>query len=377
MKIIIDNSNLIAGGGIQVAISFLKDLEKLDIQDNQYYVIQSPHSHMAFGDDLYPANFIFYNFSNSDVKTKKRKIYKIKQIENVIKPDAIFTVFGPSYHKSKYPKIVGFAIPYIIYPDSPFFKLVSVKEKLYYKALTLLKSYCFKKNSDVLIFESENARKIFSEKYQYHKDTFVVSNTINEIFENHSRWKSFNIKNNEATKILYLTANYLHKNLKIIPDIIDVLRQEAPHFVFKFYISIKKEELGFSDIYDPYIEYLGKVDIKQIPSIYQQIDLVFMPTLLEVFSTTYLEAMFMKKPIIASDMSFARDICQDAAIYCEPINPKSYAIAILNIIDNKNLYDSIVENGTENLKRFGNSMDRTKLYLEIIKKTILKNANQR
>lgn len=377
MKIIIDNSNLIAGGGIQVAISFLKDLEKLDIQDNQYYVIQSPHSHMAFGDDLYPANFIFYNFSNSDVKTKKRKIYKIKQIENVIKPDAIFTVFGPSYHKSKYPKIVGFAIPYIIYPDSPFFKLVSVKEKLYYKALTLLKSYCFKKNSDVLIFESENARKIFSEKYQYRKETFVVSNTINEIFENHSRWKSFNIKNNEATKILYLTANYLHKNLKIIPDIIDVLRQEAPQFEFKFYISIKKEELGFSDIYDPYIEYLGKVDIKQIPSIYQQIDLVFMPTLLEVFSTTYLEAMFMKKPIIASDMSFARDICQDAAIYCEPINPKSYATAILNIVDNKNLYDSIVENGTENLKRFGNSMDRTKLYLEIIKKTISKNANQR
>ncbi len=376
MNLIIDNSNLMAGGGIQVAISFLKDLKKLDIQDNQYHIVQSPYSHNAFGNESYPDNFYFYSFSIDDVRTKRSKISKIKKIENTVKPDAIFTVFGPSYHKSNYPKIVGFAIPYIIYPNSPFFKLISIKEKFYYKALTLLKSYCFKKNSEALIFESENARKTFSEKYQYNKDTFVVSNTINEIFENQNKWKPFHIENDNVTKILYLTANYLHKNLKIIPDVIDVLRKEQPDFKFRFYVSVVKKDLGFSSIYDPYIEYLGKVDITQIPSIYQQIDVVFMPTLLEVFSTTYLEAMFMKKPIIASDMSFARDICHDAAIFCEPTNPNSYADAIFEIINNENLYNSLIEKGTVNLKRFGNSMDRTKAYLAIIENTII-NENKK
>ncbi len=43
--------------------------------------------------------------------------------------------------------------------------------------------------------------------------------------------------------------------------------------------------------------------------------MVFIPTLLEVFSATYLEAMLMKKPIIASDLEFSRDICGESAYF--------------------------------------------------------------
>ena len=102
-------------------------------------------------------------------------------------------------------------------------------------------------------------------------------------------------------------------------------------------------------------------------------DIVLMPTLLEIFSTTYLEAMYMQVPIIASDMGFARDICWDSALFCSPLNAKDYAEKILMLSENSNLRNELITKGTENLKRFGTSMDRTQKYLEIIKEY----ANQR
>jgi glycosyltransferase involved in cell wall biosynthesis len=99
-----------------------------------------------------------------------------------------------------------------------------------------------------------------------------------------------------------------------------------------------------------------------------------MPTLLEVFSTTYLEAMFMKVPILSSDMEFARDICGNAAIFCNPTDVEEYAKNILILYNDPTLRKNLIQKGEQNLKRFGNSLQRTKQYIEIIKNT--KNANK-
>jgi len=181
MNLIIDNSNLFAGGGIQVAISFLKDLKNLNF-DHTYHVIQSPNMAKAFGEVDFPNNFKFYKLSENAAFSKKTRIQQVKSLEDTIKPDCIFTVFGPSYHKSNYPKLVGFAIPHIIYPDSPYFEKLSIKDKLYSKLLAYFKSYCFKKYSDALVFETQDAANIYKEKYSFNKHVFVANNTLNEIF---------------------------------------------------------------------------------------------------------------------------------------------------------------------------------------------------
>ena len=41
MKLIIDNSNLFAGGGLQVAASFLRDLKKKMNLSDEFHIIQS------------------------------------------------------------------------------------------------------------------------------------------------------------------------------------------------------------------------------------------------------------------------------------------------------------------------------------------------
>ena len=159
-------------------------------------------------------------------------------------------------------------------------------------------------------------------------------------------------------------------NLDIIPEVIDQLVDYFKITNFNFIISQNKDELGFNNKYDKFINYIGAVDINQIPSLYKKIDFLFMPTLLEVFSTTYLEAMYMGKPIIASDMGFARDICGNSALYNNPLDPLDYARSIDRLYKDKNLQIKLVENGKHNLKKFGNSLDRTKKYIKIIENII-------
>ncbi|WP_394660357.1 glycosyltransferase family 4 protein [uncultured Chryseobacterium sp.] len=376
MKLIIDNSNLFAGGGLQVAASFLRDLKKMNCTDD-FHVIQSVNCASTIGNESFPGNFTFYNLDRSEERFKAKRIKSVKKIEDAVKPDCIFTLFGPSYHKSRFPKVVGFAIPYIIYSESPFFKQISFKEKLYYKFLSVIKTYSFKKYSDTLIFETENARKIFTEKEHFRKDSFSIGNTLNEIFFKPDHWVDFENLPSGPCNILFLTANYPHKNMAVLPEVIKILTEKFHLKDFKFLITLNKGDLIFPESCNSYIQYLGKVDLEKIPSLYKQSDIVFIPTLLEVFSATYLEAMLMKKPIIASDLGFSRDICGDSAYFCEPVNPESYANAIFTLINDENLKNELIKKGTENLKRFGSSMDRTKKYLEIINKLVTQNENSK
>ncbi|MFV8270526.1 glycosyltransferase family 4 protein [Flavobacterium sp. GT2N3] len=374
MKVLLDNSNLFAGGGLQVAASFLSDLKSLQFIA-EWHVVQSVKGAENFDTSNFPDNFIFYNLGKAEEISKSKRIIRIKNLENSIQPDCIFTLFGPSYHKSKFPKIVGFAIPYILYPDSPFFNQIGFKEKIYYKLLSVLKTYSFKKYSDALIFETEDAKTIFTSKAKYTKDSFVVGNTLNEIFFAKGKLPELKITDTTSLNILFLTANYAHKNMQILPAVIEILRNKKHLKDFKFLITMDKVDLNFPTSCEENIIYLGKIPLEKIPSLYSNSDMVFIPTLLEVFSATYLEAMFMKKPIVASDLGFSRDICGDAALFCEPSNPEAYANAIFALSHNEPLRNELIDKGIENLKRFGASIDRTKAYVNIIKNLITKNEN--
>ena len=50
--------------------------------------------------------------------------------------------------------------------------------------------------------------------------------------------------------------------------------------------------------------------------------MIFLPTLLKVFIAAYPEAMKIEKPIMTSNYSFATDVCQDSALYFDPLDSK-------------------------------------------------------
>lgn len=67
-----------------------------------------------------------------------------------------------------------------------------------------------------------------------------------------------------------------------------------------------------------------------MPALYQQVDALLLPTLLESFSATYLDSFYYRKPVFTSDRDFAKDVCADAAYYFDPLSAQS----ILSLLDN-------------------------------------------
>jgi glycosyltransferase involved in cell wall biosynthesis len=82
-----------------------------------------------------------------------------------------------------------------------------------------------------------------------------------------------------------------------------------------------------------------------LAEVYRSADAYIFPSLMETFSFTYLEAMRFGLPILTSDRDFARDRCQDAALYFDPLDPKSVARSMARLIEDQELRARLVENG--------------------------------
>ena len=110
---------------------------------------------------------------------------------------------------------------------------------------------------------------------------------------------------------------------------------------------------------------LGPIPQKSCPSVYKQCDALFAPTLLETFSAAYPEAMKMGKPILTSNYSFAKDVCQDAALYFDPLDPEDMIKKIKMLVRDKALLNKLAEKGRKRVKKFESARTRAEKYIAI------------
>ena len=103
---------------------------------------------------------------------------------------------------------------------------------------------------------------------------------------------------------------------------------------------------------------------------YKEIDASFVPTLLECFTANYPESMLMEKPILTSDLSFARELCGNSALYFDPLNENDITLKIIQIIKDFDLRNNLVSNGIKQLNNFETPKTRAIKYINILNKII-------
>jgi glycosyltransferase involved in cell wall biosynthesis len=94
---------------------------------------------------------------------------------------------------------------------------------------------------------------------------------------------------------------------------------------------------------------LGPIAVNDGPALYRSCHICFLPTVLEMFSATYPEAMAMGMPIVTSNLDFAQDICRDAAVYFAPRNEDEAAERIFELINDRNQWETLVSRGYRRL----------------------------
>lgn len=353
-KILINGLNAKAGGGKSILNNYLKILITKD-KVNQYFVLTPQEEDYQ--------KYETKNIKIIDIKEKYKNTiflpftysYILPKLISKLEINSIFNLADIPIRTKEF-QVFLFDWPYAVYPNSIVWQKMSFKDKVSRK----IKLFFFKRNLpfiDILIAQNNAIRKRLY-KYYNVKNIEIVNNAVSlenlkDVPENA---KDFKLP--KGKKLLYLTYYYPHKNLEILLPLAVLIKKNG--LEYKFIITIesnqnskaqeflnKIQNLGLQDV----IINIGSVVMANVPSLYQQCDGLLMPTLLESFSGTYVESMFHKKPIITSDLDFAKVVCENSAIYFNPLNEVDIFEKILKVFNNDEVEKSMIEAGTIQLQK--------------------------
>jgi glycosyltransferase involved in cell wall biosynthesis len=100
------------------------------------------------------------------------------------------------------------------------------------------------------------------------------------------------------------------------------------------------------------VHYLGEVPYQDLPALYQRASLFVLPSLLETFGLTLVEAMASGIPIAASNISAIPEIAGDAAVYFDPYSVGDIADILRNVLQDKELRERLVIAGRKRASNF-------------------------
>lgn len=107
-------------------------------------------------------------------------------------------------------------------------------------------------------------------------------------------------------------------------------------------------ELNITD----YVRWLGYVDEADKPSLYRLADVFVFPSMYEGFGLMPLEAMASGTPVVANDVSSIPEIVGDAAYLVQPGDARAMAGAIIALLLQQPLRDSLVNQGLARATNF-------------------------
>ena len=245
--------------------------------------------------------------------------------------------------------------------------------KLYFKIEDFFLKLAAAKSKEFVTM-SNNVKNRIKEKYGL--EPKVIYHGVNRQyfkFDESKRTevrKKLNIKQEEFL-VLYVGILYRHKDILTLIDAIPkVLRNNG---YVKFLI------IGRGDQYKEMIEKIKelKMDdyvitkefVEDISAYYSAADLFVMPSTREEFGLVYIEAMACGLPVIAANAYVAPEVVGDAGLLFEPRNSEDLGNEIIELINNKGLYEKLKEKGLERVKQF-TWEKAAEQYYEVYKKVL-------
>ncbi len=372
LRIIINTTNLRKGGALQASSALIEDLKKN--KKHEFHIMLSPAMSNFIQKENLPSHMKFYECDYPRKIASSLINKELDDLERKILPDCVFSVFGPTYWKPKSPHIMGFANGLYLFDDLPFYKKMELKSKIWEFIRKHYHRHLLRKYAPQFVVETDLVRARLSKFLKIQKARItVIPNAFHSVFNNEIRDLGL-LPKKETNEFRFITVSsfYKHKNLEIINRIIPLLEKESIQCKFILTITKKEFEKHF-DYKSPYLLNIGPVDVNQCPYLYHNCDALFLPTLVECFSVSYLEAMKSKIPIITSDYDFSRGICEDAALYFDPFDEIDIFEKIKLVIDTPALRQELVINGESKLKTYPDSSSRTESYIEECQKLLEEN----
>lgn len=289
------------------------------------------------------------------------------------KPDVIFSM-GNIALPVQGRQAVLFHWPYAIYPESDVWSRMNIGSYISRK----IRLYLFRSRlryASLVIVQTRTVKKRLEDLYGL-KNVEVVPNAVSLPSEAMND-TVFPLPESAAgkKKLLCLSRYYPHKNLEIFIRLGELIKEKKlPYCVIltiennqgkaagRLIRAIKKN--GLEEI----IINIGNVEMNKIPSLYNATDGLLLPTLLESFSGTYVEAMYYKKPVFTSDMDFAHDVCGESAYYFDPFSAEEILNIVINAYKDSEQMNQIIKNGYDRVSKMPDWSRVSEMFIKILEK---------
>jgi glycosyltransferase involved in cell wall biosynthesis len=109
-----------------------------------------------------------------------------------------------------------------------------------------------------------------------------------------------------------------------------------------------------------HIEFTDVVASEQVAKLYHTADVFTYPSLVESFGHPLVEAMAAGVPIVAGDTAINRELCQQAAVYFNPLDAHDFARQIRRVLEDEALRAELIQKGLQrcNLFRWTEHIER-------------------
>jgi len=362
------------GGGVQVAASYISESMKND-KTNLYRYLLSEIVYNNLPTSLQNDSRIkIFKYSPASIINRLQIKKIIQNEESLFEPDVAFTIFGPAYVSFKCPHLVGFADPWVTHASKLAMSILSFKARIKMRLLIKYKKSYLSAN-DYYWVEAPVAARGLKKILNINDERIkVFPNTYSRFFIGGKKEK-----NNiffESIDVLTITSPYIHKNITIIPKLVKILSKKETELNYKFHVTLPEtgkevnlfwDQVKKYDVHKNIVNH-GVIKISECVDLYNMSDIVFLPTLLETFSATYPEAMYMGKPIVTTNLDFAKDACGDAAIYFKPKSASDAAEKLYLVSKNKKLYNKLINNGFKQLESLPDPNQKYQMLSDWIKK---------
>ena len=175
--------------------------------------------------------------------------------------------------------------------------------------------------------------------------------------------------------LLAIGPTYPHKNFETLiqayKELDDSVRIQFPLVIAggkKEYVNALKLLVKQLDL-EINIRFIGYVPIDLMPALYREAEVFIFPSLYEGFGIPLLEAMACGCPVITSNTSSMPEVCGDAALYFDPLDRDSLKKRIMNLTEDRKLWNEMRKRGLEQVKKF--SWQRTAQQLKSVIENII------
>lgn len=364
----------IAGGAYQIAYNFLMETLKPQEGIEWYYITSSDVDEavgMHFESQRGKRYFVFP--TQPDFKGSYKRVKKeLAQWEDEYKPDIIYTISSPCYFTFKTTEVMRFANAWITNPNKESWSVLPWKKWLKMRLYRIAQIRLLRK-AKFIVTQSETVKNGLIKCTGLRENHIrVVPNVLPKVFSTAS--VNHKVKD-EFVDVICAAAHSPHKNLEIIPEVLRALKEKHQITNVRFHLTITGDtqvvqrmvELSRAIGLEDNIINHGRCSQQQLCDIYNQVDFCFLPSLLETFSASSLEAMYFGLCIVATNFDFNREIMEDAGLYYKPMDAEDAADKIAMLVNNKDLCRELQEKMPGRLALFNDYGNHFKGIVDFLK----------